>query len=74
MSSAFLESIGLGFIDIGYVLIGMTAAILILLILLIVQISKTNKIKKRFEKFMTGKDAKSLEKEIAELFKDIGFF
>ena len=68
MSSAFLESIGLGFIDIGYVLIGMTAAILILLILLIVQISKTNKIKKRFEKFMTGKDAKSLEKEIAELF------
>ena len=71
MSSAFLESIGLGFIDIGYVLIGMTAAILILLILLIVQISKTNKIKKRFEKFMTGKDAKSLEKEIAELFKDI---
>ena len=52
MSSAFLESIGLGFIDIGYVLIGMTAAILILLILLIVQISKTNKIKKRFEKFI----------------------
>ena len=43
MSSAFFESIGLGFIDIGYILIGMTAAILILLILLIVQISKTNK-------------------------------
>lgn len=71
MSSTFLESIGLGFIDIGYILIGMTAAILVLLILLIIQISKANRLKKRFEKFMTGKDAKSFEKEIAELFKDI---
>ena len=71
MSSAFFESIGLGFIDIGYILLGMTVAILILFILLIVQISKASKLKKKYEKFMTGRDAKSLEKEISGLFEDI---
>lgn len=71
MSSAFFESIGLGFVDIGYILLGMTAAILILFILLIIQISKAGKLKKKYEKFMTGKDAKSLEKEISGLFEDI---
>ena len=71
MSSAFFESIGLGFVDIGYILLGMTAAILILFILLIIQISKASKLKKKYEKFMTGKDAKSLEKEISGLFEDI---
>ena len=71
MSSAFFESIGLGFVDIGYILVGMTAAILILFILLIIQISKAGKLKKKYEKFMTGKDAKSLEKEISGLFEDI---
>lgn len=71
MSSAFFESIGLGFVDIGYILVGMTAAILILFILLIIQISKASKLKKKYEKFMTGKDAKSLEKEISGLFEDI---
>lgn len=71
MSSAFFESIGLGFIDIGYIILGMTVAILILFILLIVQISKASKLKKKYEKFMTGRDAKSLEKEISGLFEDI---
>ena len=57
--SAFLNQIGLGGFDLGYLLIGMTVTILLLLIfliLLIVQIRKTSKLKKRLDKFLTGKD------------------
>lgn len=73
MNSAFLESIGLGSLDIGYVLAGLMAAIIILLILIIVQISNTNKLKKRYNKFMRGKEVKSLEKEIIGLYEDNKF-
>ena len=57
--STFLNQIGLGGFDLGYLLIGMAVAILLLLIfliLLIVQIRKTSKLKKRLDKFLTGKD------------------
>lgn len=70
MSSALLESLGLGFIDIAYILIGMLGLILILFILVIVQIIRISKLKKRYEKFMQGKNAKSLEKDIIALFED----
>lgn len=70
MSSALLESLGLGFIDIAYILIGMLGLILILFILAIVQIIRISKLKKRYEKFMQGKNAKSLEKDIIALFED----
>lgn len=73
MNSAFLDSIGLGSLDIGYVLIGLVAAIIILLILLIVQIASLSKLKKRYNKFMRGKEVKSLEKEIIGLFEDNKF-
>ena len=64
---------GLGGIDIGYLLIGMTACILILLILVIVQFRKTSQLEKRLDKFMLGKDAKSLEKDIIALYEDNKF-
>lgn len=73
MSSALLESLGLGFIDIAYILIGMLGLILILFILVIVQIIRISKLKKRYEKFMQGKNAKSLENEIIALFEDNKF-
>ena len=66
MSSRLLESMGLGGLDIAYVLIGIMAFLLILLIIVMVQICKLSKLKKRYEKFMCGKEAKSLEKEIVE--------
>lgn len=69
----FLDSIGLGNLDIGYVLAGLMAAIVILLILIIVQIVKTSKLQKRYNKFMRGKEVKSLEKEIIGLFEDNKF-
>ena len=51
----------------------MTACILILLILVIVQFRKTSQLEKRLDKFMLGKDAKSLEKDIIALYEDNKF-
>ena len=67
--STFLNQIGLGGFDLGYLLIGMIVTILLLLIfliLLIVQIRKTSK-------FLTGKDGTSLEQDIAGLYEDNKF-
>lgn len=61
---------------VDYLLIGITAVIVILfitLILLIVQIRKTSKLKKRLDKFLLGKDGTSLENDIVALFEDNKF-
>lgn len=73
MSSNFLNSIGLGGVDIGYILLGVTALCLILLIVTIVLIAKTSKLNKKYQKFMQGSDAKSLEKDIIGLYEDNKF-
>lgn len=70
MSSHFLESIGLGGLDIAFVLIGMMVFILVLLVLIIIQFNKLNKLQKKYAKFMKGKEAKSLEEEIIGLYDD----
>lgn len=72
--SNILNDIGLGSLDIGYLFIGMAALILILLIIMIVQVKKSADLKKRMDKFMRGKDGKSLEKDIAALYEDNKFF
>ena len=73
MNNSFLDGIGLGNIDIGIVLLVMTALIIILLIICIVNICSISKIKKKNKKFMQGKNAKSLEQEIMGLFEDNKF-
>lgn len=76
LTSSFLNQIGLGNFDLGYLVIGMAVIIVILLIfiiLLIVQIKKTGNLKKRLDKFLNGKDAKSLEQDIVALFDDNKF-
>ena len=73
MSSEFFNSIGLGGVDIGYILLGVTVLCIILLIVTIVQITKTSKLSKKYEKFMQGKDAKSLETDIMRLYEDNEF-
>lgn len=70
MSSEFLNQIGLGWIDIGYILLGVIVLVIILLIVTIVQLVKTSKLKKKYNKFMQGKDAKSLEADIIKLYED----
>jgi len=73
MTSNLLNSIGLGNLDIAYLFIGLIALILILFILCIVALTKQSKLKKRYEAFMLGKDAKSMEKEITDLFSDMNY-
>lgn len=74
MSRAFLDRIGLGYLDIGYLLAGIAGVSLLLflltLILLIVQMKRLSRLNKRLQKFMGGKDAKSLEEEISDIFED----
>lgn len=70
MTSILLQSIGLGGLDIAYVLIGMLVLILVLLVLVIIQFSRLSKLQKRYVKFMKGKEGKSLEQNIAGLYDD----
>lgn len=75
-NSSFLNQIGLGGFDLGYLLIGMAVVILILLIVLIVlivQIKNIKKLNRRMDKFLLGKDGMSLEDDINLLFEDNKF-
>lgn len=47
MSSGLMESMGLGGLDIAYVLIGMLVFILVLLVLIIIQFSKVSKLQEK---------------------------
>lgn len=58
-------------IDIGYVLLGCILMSLILIILIITMILKHNKLKKKYEEFMKGQDAKTLENLIVSKFDEI---
>ncbi len=73
MNSQVFNYIGLGNVDIGYILIGMAAVIAISIILIIIQMVKLSKLKKKYSVFMQGKDAKSMEKDIIGLYEDNKF-
>lgn len=73
MNNSFFNSIGFGYLDIGIILLILAAIILILIILNIVNICSISKLKKKYGKFMQGKDVKSLENEIIGLFDDNKF-
>ena len=74
--SAFLDQIGIGSFDWGYLAIGiliLAVLIFILMILLIIQISKVSRLKKRLDQFLMGKDGVTLEQNILQLFEDNRF-
>ena len=71
MNSDFLTMIGLGGVDIGYILVGIAGVLLIFMIILIVLIAKYNKLKKRYDRFMKGKNAASLEENVHGVFEDM---
>lgn len=76
MNSSFLNQIGFGGFDLGYLLIAMAIVIFIMLVVIIllgIQITKTGKLKKRLDKFLLGKDGVSLEQDIIHLFEDNKF-
>ncbi len=73
MNSNILQSIGLGNLDIAYLFLILLIFIVVLFIIIILQMKKLNRLQKRINKFMTGKDAKSLEKDIVGLYEDNKF-
>lgn len=64
MNSKLLDRIGLGNLDIAYVLIGILALCLILFIIVIVCLVQLSKTKKRINRFMKGAKAGTLESDI----------
>ena len=70
MGSPILNKIGLGGIDILYVIIFLLLCIIALGVLLFLQNRKLKNLTERYERFMQGTKAKSLEKKFAELFEE----
>lgn len=73
MNYNLLEEIGIGNFDLTYLFIAAFALILILLIVTIIQTVRIGKLSKRYNKFMSGKSAKSLEQDIEGIFEDNKF-
>lgn len=70
MNYNLLNDMGFGNIDLTYLFIGAFAAIILLLLIVIVLCVNLGKLSKRYKKFMGGKNAKSLEKDIMGLYED----
>ena len=73
MNYNLLDQLGLDNFDLTYLFIVSYCLILILMILIMVQTVRLNKLSKKYSKFMSGKTAKSLEKEIMGLYEDNKF-
>lgn len=76
MNSLFLDRIGFGSFDLGYLFVAVAVLAVIMLaiiLLLIVQIKKLNKLKRRLDKFLLGNDGMSLEQDIIGLCEDNKF-
>lgn len=70
MNNNLLNSIGLGNLDIGIVLIVLLVLLIAAIVLIIVCIVKITKLNKKYSRFMKGKKASSLEEEIFRMFEE----
>ncbi len=70
MNFNLLEDMGFGGMDLTYLFIALTAVAFLLLVIVIVLMVKFGKLSKRYNKFMGGRNAKSLEKDIVGLYED----
>ncbi len=73
MNYNLLEQMGISGLDLTYLFIASYVLVLILIIITVVQTVKINKLSKRYKKFMAGKNAKSLEKDIEGIYEDNKF-
>ena len=71
MNSGIMTAIGLGSVDPAIFLIIAYVLLIAAIVLLIVMIVKLNKLKERYEKFMLGSSAASLEDDIATLTENV---
>lgn len=72
MGSPILNKIGLGNIDILYVIIFLLICIIVLAVFLFFQGRKLKNLTDRYDRFMQGSRAKSLEKRIGDIFEEQG--
>jgi hypothetical protein len=70
MNSNIFNAIGLGKLDPALLFIILLVALIVLIVLVIVQSNKIKTLEKKYNKFMQGKEAGSLEDEIVGLFHD----
>lgn len=70
MESKFLSDLGMGKLDLGLVVFIMAIILLILVVALIINIKELCKLKKRYNKFCAGRNSKSLEEEIGQMFEE----
>ena len=70
MTFDLLNQLGLSGIDYSFFFIGLAGISFILLILVIVQMIQIGSLKKKYNKFMGGKDVKSLEKKLEKIVED----
>ena len=68
MNNSILYDLGF---DPIFIILGLVVLVAILAILVVVQIVKTSKLAKRYDKFMRGRDAESLENVFAKALADI---
>lgn len=73
MTSPLMESLGIAGMDIAWLFIAIFIVLIVMIVLFIIQIVKYNELKKKYDKFMRGKDSKSLEQDIIALFEDNKF-
>lgn len=73
MNYNLLEQMGMSNFDLTYLFIASYALVLILIIVTIIQTVKLHKLSKRYQKFMSGKNAKSLEQDIEGIYEDNKF-
>ena len=65
-----LNQFGLSGLDYSYLFIGLAGISLVLLILVIIQMIQIGNLKKKYKKFMGGKDVKSLEDKLKTIVED----
>lgn len=68
MNSEILKALGMGETDPGLLLIIFAGLIFIFLVFVVVLTIELCKLKKRYLRFSSGRDAKSMEKEIGDMF------
>ncbi len=71
MSSKIFQSIGLGGMDIAIPILILLIAVIALAVTVIMQIRKYDALKNRYERFMQGSEAMSLEDEMQRLAGDV---
>ena len=68
MENSILNQLGF---DPIFIILGLAVIVLILTVLVIVQIVKSSRLAKKYDRFMRGRDAESLEEVFAQAFDDI---